>query len=464
VPDTLDDGTYVVGWQAVSADSHKIRGAFTFSVGAPSATAPGVIEDIFTSSSSTQSESLLLGAGRLLSFGAIGVLLGGLFLALTVTPELVGAARIAWLLAIAAVIAIVGTVWMIAAQAHLLTGSYFALDDVVGTQSGQWWIARIAAIVFFSMLIPIRAFLTPPLGRVLTVVAGIAVLTVVAAGGHAITGDQVVLGLAATVVHLAAMSIWFGGLTLLVVGVPRVWFWWTASQFSPWGLGSVVALALTGSVNAWRQLGSIEGLTESSYGRWLVIKLLLVLIVVIAASFSRRMAHSDDEDEHDLEDGVAAEDDGADHAHVAQQAPPALRRTVVFETFGIVLILMATAGLVNSPPPPSTGATTQSASAVVGERVVQVELEPAVTGGTEMHIYLTSPGGGLDRADEISVAAYLPEADLGPIIVETFPAGPNHVIATDADLPVAGLWSFDVAARFGEFDQVVFTVQIPVTD
>ncbi|MGH2722261.1 MAG: copper resistance CopC family protein, partial [Actinomycetota bacterium] len=33
----LEDGTYIVAWRVVSADSHPIRGAFTFSVGAPSA-------------------------------------------------------------------------------------------------------------------------------------------------------------------------------------------------------------------------------------------------------------------------------------------------------------------------------------------------------------------------------------------------------------------------------------------
>jgi len=36
-------------------------------------------------------------------------------------------------------------------------------------------------------------------------------------------------------------------------------------------------------------------------------------------------------------------------------------------------------------------------------------------------------------------------------------------VGVDVDLPVAGLWTFDVTARFGEFDQVVFTVQLPVS-
>lgn len=463
LPATIDDGTYVVGWQAISADSHKIRGAFTFSVGAATPTAPGVIDDIFAAGDSSPAESLLLGVGRFLSFAGIGVLVGALFLAAVLVPELIADRRIGRVLAAAAGAAVVGTMAMFLGQAHLIAGSYFAWGDVVGIRSGQWWFARLVAIALFALFIPARSFLTSLPGRVEIAVAGLVVFGVVAAGGHAVSGDNVLLGVGATVVHLAAMAIWLGGLVLLLVGLPRVWFWWTASQFSPWALGAVVALAATGSANAWRQLGSFDGLTDSAYGRWLVIKLLLVASVVVAAYFSRRMSRSDDPAAVAVADGEATPLAVGAAVAESQQPPPALRRTVALEVAGMALILMATAGLVNSPPPPSA-ATTESASVVVGERIVQVELAPAVTGGTEMHVYLSSPGGGLDRADEITVEASLPAADLGPLDVEVVPAGPNHVIGPAVDLPVAGLWTFEVTARFGEFDQVIFTVQIPVSD
>ena len=470
VPATIDDGTYVVGWQAVSADSHKIRGAFTFSVGVATPTEPGLIDDIFDAGGTSSSDSLLLGVGRFASFAGIGVLVGALFLAAVIVPELIGERRIGFLLVGAAIAALVGTAMMFAGQAHVIAGSYLSWGDVVDLQSGRWWLVRLAAIGLFALFIPARSFLTSTPGRVEIALAGIAMFAVVAAGGQAVAGDDVLLGFVSTVVHLGAMALWLGGILLLVAGVPRAWFWWTASQFSPWALGSVVALAATGSVNAWRQLGSLDGLTDSAYGRWLVIKLLLVAAVVGVAFFSRRMSRSDDTDTDTDADTAASAADGAaapvavGAAAADVQVPPvALRRTVVLEVAGIALILMATAGLVNSPPPPSA-ATTESASVVVGDRIVQVELEPAVTGGTEMHVYLSSPSGGLDRADEITVEASLPAADLGPLDVEVVPAGPNHVIGPLVDLPVAGLWTFEVTARFGEFDQVIFTVQIPVSD
>ena len=163
------------------------------------------------------------------------------------------------------------------------------------------------------------------------------------------------------------------------------------TRFSPWALGSVAVLAVSGSANAWRQLGSLKGITDSSYGRWLVIKLVLVVAVIGVAGFSRRTVHTRD-----------------------HEASAIVRRSVGVEIAGIALILGATAGLVNSPPPLDT-AEIVSVSAVVGSRVAQVELEPAVTGGTEMHVYITSPSGALDPADEITVTAELPAPGHPPV-------------------------------------------------
>jgi copper transport protein len=440
IPATLDDGTYVVAWQALSADSHRVRGSFTFSVGVPSAVTPGVLDGLFDGASDSSSDEILLGIGRFVSYAGVGILVGGLVLAVALTPSVIGTRRVGALLVVAAELAIVGTLWMIAAQANLIGGSFLSWGSVADTQSGQWWIARLVVIAMFSILIPLRSRLAVRGGVVVAGVLGLGVLGVVAAGGHAVSGDAIVIGFVSTLVHLAAMSIWFGGLALVVLAPPPGQFWSTVTRFSPWALGSVAALAVTGGVNGWRQLGSLTGLTESSYGRWLVIKLVLVVFVVGLAAFNRRIIHTRDD-----------------------AATALVRRSIGFEIAGIVLILGATAGLVNSPPPIDTPDIV-SVSAVVGERVAQVELEPAVTGGTEMHVYITSPSGALDRADEISVTAELSEQDIPPFDIPMFPAGVNHVVGTDVILPVAGLWTFEVTARYGDFDEVIFTVQIPVTD
>ncbi len=440
IPSTLDDGTYVVAWQAVSTDSHRVRGSFTFSVGVLSAVAPGVVDGLFDGGSDSSSEDFLLGIGRFVSYAGVGLLAGGLVLALALSPSTVGSRRVGVLLVVGAELAIVGTVWMIAAQANMIGDSFLSWGAVADTQSGQWWIARLVVIVFFCVLIPLRSRLVVRGALFVVGALAIGMLGVVAAGGHAISGDSVVIGFVSTVVHLAAMSIWLGGLAVVLVAPPQGQFWSTVRRFSPWALGSVVALAATGTVNAWRQLGSIDDLTDSSYGRWLVVKLVLVVLVVAVATFSRRIVHTRGDD-----------------------ATVTVRRSVGIEIAGIALILGATAGLVNSPPP-TDAPEIVSVSAVVGDRVAQIELEPAVTGGTEMHVYVTSPSGALDSADEITVTAGLPEQDVPPFDVKMFPAGLNHVVSTDVNLPLAGLWTFEVTARYGEFDEVVFTLQVPVSD
>ena len=435
----LADGTYVIAWQALSADSHRIRGSITFSVGEATAVSTGVVDGLFDATAESGTDSLLLALGRFVSYAGVGLLAGVMVMALALSPATVGSRRVGIVLVAAAELAFVGTLWMIAAQANLIGGSFAAWGSVVDTRSGQWWVARLVAIALFSVLITIRTRLAVRGGVWVVGALGLGMLAVTAAGGHAVTGDDVVLGVVSTMVHLAAMALWFGGLAVVLVAPEGGRSWNTAIWFSPWALGSVVALAISGGVNSWRQLGTLSGLTESSYGRWLVIKLLLVVLVVGVAAFTRFTVHRRDSDSTTM-----------------------LRRSVGVEMVGIALILGATAGLVNSPPPVPAGEIV-SVSAVVGARVAQVELEPAVTGGTEMHVYLSSPSGALDQADEITVQAELPAQDIPPFEVEVVPAGVNHVIGTAVNLPVAGLWTFEVTARYGEFDQVVFTVQIPVS-
>ena len=442
VPATIADGTYIVGWQAISADSHKIRGAFTFSVGAATPTAPGVIDAIFDASGTDQSDSLLLGIGRFMSYAGIGVLLGALFLAAVLVPELIGERRIGTLLVAAALVAIVGTGLMFAGQAHLVSGSYLAWGDVVRIQSGKWWLGRFDAIGLFALFI--AGALVPGLdssgvSRWRSLRWSCAVSSLPA--GMQSPATSWWPGSLATVVHLAAMSIWLGGLALLAFGVPRSWFWWTASHFSPWALGAVVVLAANRqrermaparfALGAHRFVATAAGSSSSccSWRWWWRSRPSVAAWPAPTTRTSRGSRRRADGARSATSRTIIG--DGA-VTNPPQEAPAALRRTVLLEVAGMALILMATAGLVNSPPPPSA-ATTESASAVVGDRIVQVELEPAVTEGAEMHIYLSSPSGGLDRADEITVTASLRSADLGPLDIETVPAGPNHVIGTDVE-------------------------------
>jgi copper transport protein len=62
------------------------------------------------------------------------------------------------------------------------------------------------------------------------------------------------------------------------------------------------------------------------------------------------------------------------------------------------------------------------------------------------------------------VTAELPAQQVGPVDIPTVPAGPNHVTTNDANFPIPGQWTITVTARYGEFDQIVFTTDIAITN
>ncbi|MBI5090089.1 MAG: copper resistance protein CopC/CopD [Actinobacteria bacterium] len=441
----LADGSYVVAWRAVSADSHPVSGAFVFAVGSSTATRPGLVDDLLSESAPPASGEAWLGIGRGFSFAGVALLVGGLACTVRCAPSRLTSRSTGVLLWAGVAAGIAGTATMIAAQGSITVGDWLAWDDVGSTTAGRWRIVRLAMFVAAAPLITLRrADRWGGWWLNVSLLGSGALLAVVAAGGHGASGRWVPLGYTLTVVHLAAMSVWAGGLVVVALSV-RDDVWAVSSRFSPMASSAVGALAATGVVNAWRQSDSLDGLRDSTYGRWLVVKLAVVIVVLGVAAWNRRRLA----------------------ATVAPRAPAAartLRRLVVAEVAGVSLVFVATAGLVNSPPPRAEAAPSLGSVSVVEDgRVAQLTLDPAVTGGTVMHLYVTSTTGSLDQPTDITVSASLPSQSLGPLELPVVAAGPGHVQSSDADLPLAGRWTFTVTARFGEFDATVFELQLNVS-
>jgi copper transport protein len=95
-------------------------------------------------------------------------------------------------------------------------------------------------------------------------------------------------------VHLSAVSVWLGGLAVLVVAL--LWRGAAATddeieavvgRFSQVAFAAVVAIVVSGTVQGWRQVGGYDALLETSYGRLLVLKVALVGGMLVAAAVSR---------------------------------------------------------------------------------------------------------------------------------------------------------------------------------
>src|SRR3954453_16852679 len=117
--------------------------------------------------------------------------------------------------------------------------------------------------------------------------------------GHAVIGENRI-GTAYAVnqsVHLLASGLWLGGLVPLAALVfratrsangPEFAVMRTAlQQFSRMGYVAVALIALTGIMNTVVLVGSIHGLTDTPYGRLLLIKIALFLLLIGLAAINR---------------------------------------------------------------------------------------------------------------------------------------------------------------------------------
>ncbi|WP_405538770.1 copper resistance CopC/CopD family protein [Streptomyces antimycoticus] len=302
----LPDGTYTVAWKAVSEDSHPVSGAFTFSIGAPSKTTAKVP----TGEASDSTVSTLYGIGRYAAYGGFAALVGG-----SVFAGFCRSSRPVRKIAVGGWV----TVFTASLLLLLLRGPYTdgegiggildlgRLGDVLSTKPGAALLSRLlllgAAAVFLAVLFGSytrrtgereadarrRQDLAFGLGFGGTVMA-VGLSATWAMAEHASVGLQRQLAMPVDMIHLIAVGVWLGGLASLAVtlraGEPigRA----AVRRFSRLAFGSVVALVVTGLYQSWRQVGSWGALTDTEYGRWLLVKVGLVAVLLAIAAISRR--------------------------------------------------------------------------------------------------------------------------------------------------------------------------------
>jgi len=522
LPADLGRGTYVVAWRVISADSHPVHGAFVFSVGTASGAARANAE---AASLADQSGSAAVGAlfwvVRFAAFAGLAVLVGlSVVVALAWRPG--GATRrvrrvlwVSWWTLLAATllgIALQGVYAAALPLGDIVRPSL--VREVLGTRFGRVEELRLVLLVAF---LPVLAGLTGRLGRepgrwrwILPagVVVGVGLLMTPGLAGHASTGDQPLLGLGLDLVHLAAASLWLGGLLLLacfLVGRPGD----TDQPDDPVGVTlrvsayaftAVVLIVATGTVQSIRQVGSLYALFHTSYGRILLVKIALVVLLIGLGALSRRAVHGSWGMRHpgvvpaaptpvpvgasvggatggaDVPAGrpdvTAGGPDGTEDEPAPVVAGPVgdvatrrrrLRRTVLAEVGLALVVLAVTALLVNAvPAKQAAGLPFATSFTTLGVQVNAI-VDPARTGGTNVvHVYVLSQLGTPRAVPELDLSLNLPAQNIGPLTVPLVISGPGHYRADHVDIPVAGDWVLKFTVRTDAIDEQVVPVTMPV--
>jgi copper transport protein len=320
--------------------------------------------------------------------------------------------------------------------------------------------------------------------------------------GHGTTGHWGLLGALATGAHLGAAATWIGLLVLVLAATsgtdqrthPRIKPTWTntkqaassagnqratpttdevlvlVERFSTLAFWSVAVLVLSGMVNGLRQIGTVQGLTSTNYGRLLLTKLGLVAVLVglgwlSRTSLAKRRAAV-------AERALQKPTEPSQRTHLlperqqaAKALPPALvaiRRRMFIESVVAVGVVAITALLVNAPPPLEVLGKPVTVTMRGTALLLDSTISPAQSGKNRLHFYALTPEGQTQAVENMTVTASLPANDIAPIDLKVVRAGPNHFQTLAADLPVKGPWRFIVEVQLDTFtaESVAATINI----
>ncbi|HVM02237.1 MAG TPA: copper resistance protein CopC, partial [Acidimicrobiales bacterium] len=433
----LDDGAYVVTWRVLSADSHPVRGAFTFRVGPAAAGAEdtrALAQRLLNAQGGSTSVAAVYGVVRFAVFAALVLLVGGTAFALALWPAGLGDRRVRRLLGAAWLVLVGGTAVGIGLQGAY--GGGLALADafrpsvfeaVLDTRFGRVWAARLALLAVAAALLALLARRPRPRRAVVAAaLVGVGLLATPGVAGHAATGSLVPLAVAADVVHLGAVAFWLGGLAVLVIAVLRPGDPDTMERvvprFSRAAFVAVVVILATGTLQGWRQAGSADALTSTTYGRLLLTKVALFAAMVGLGAMSRSWVRR-----RYLSPQLAASPGpGAVAATQGAGGLRRLRRSVAAEAAVAVVVLAVTSLLVNAVPAKVALAKPYSAELVADDLLFEVTVDPAKAGPLDLHVYALTPAGTVRDVEEITASLSLPAKDVGPITAPLHRAGPGH--------------------------------------
>ncbi len=506
---SLSDGTYVVAWRVISADSHPVHGAFVFSVGtARGAARANVLATSIANQSGSAAVGVLYWLIRSAAFVGLLFLVGPAVLVALAWREGGRSRRVGkvlwyswWLLVGATLLGI--AIQGVYASALPLSDIYqpSLIGDVLHTRFGEVELLRLALL---AAVVPVLFGLQDRLGggsqrwtwvTPAVCILGLALLATPGLAGHAGTGSSPTVGLGLDIVHLGAAAAWLGGLALLATFLlPRTEGDAAPSdpmlltfQMSSVAFSAVVLVVTTGVFQSIRQVGSVYALLHTVYGRTLLVKIALVVVMIGLGAMSRRAIHGRWRSRIRTARGPAASEEGVNAAPslsspvaaggsgvaVKERMVPTpgetdfprrrLRRSVAAELVIAVAVLAVTALLVNAVPAKQAAGLPFSYSFSTLGIQVNTIVDPARVGPTnQVHVYVLSSVGTPKAIPELDLSISLPSQSIGPLSVPLAVAGPGHYSASNFDIPAAGTWVIKYTVRIDAIDEQVVMTDLPV--
>ena len=504
----IADGTFTATFRVISADGHPVSGGFVFVVGAPGAAPTKSVSELTAMTTTGKVTRVSFMTARAVQYGAIALAIGVLVFLLgpwfaglrevtrseaewrEASEAFVGRARLLLGIAVGAGLlsGAAGIVLQGATAAGVSVGSALrpeVVQNVVETRFGAAWALRLVvwALLGVALGLAFRRHDVPFLRSVALSADGLAlgrrfanrpflVLSVAllpllavspAFAGHAREEDPGILLIPSNFVHVAAISVWTGGLAALVFALPAATrrlapvdrsrlLAAVVSRFSTIAGLSVALVLATGIVQSLFLVGNLDNLLHTNFGHATLVKIALFVMLMGLGGLNRQVS-------------VPRLKRVAAGGEPPGGAGRLLRRAVTAEVTLVVAVLGATGALATYAPSTSIESSGPYAETqTIGPAEVQLTIDPAQVGRNLAHLYLIHPVDGrqYDEAKEVDVTLSQPDKDIGPLETVSRKAGPGHYVLDNAVFGVDGEWEVQVSIRVTEFDAYDGTFEVRI--
>ncbi len=458
----IPDGQYLVSYRVMSADTHPIAGAFSFSVGTP-----GTVDGFEIQEQGIEPARAMVLVNRLLQFISLFIAAGTVFFCVLVRPPRYTESSLRKIITIASAVAAatyilaigvggadmagVGpgslidfSVWKLAAGTNLLDSAIVGVSGVVILNIG-WRVPHTA-------------------GRSATLLlGGVIALTGLALTGHAATAAPRWLMAPSIVLHLFTAAFW------VAATIPLAWILKTSptadstlvlNRFSSRAAIALAVLVASGVCVAIVQVESFPALISTDYGVVLLLKLGVVMLLLALAAFNKywfmpRIEKS--------ESGSVLHLRWAIYVEVGLMAGVLILTTILTTTvpprsLATVPRQDAPDVMLDSFASPGDFATTMAQQGFI----LDVSVSPAQAGRSILTVVVTNEEGVVFLPVAVNASLSLPALDIEAVKISLEPQAGGEYYADLREIVIAGDWELRIDVLVDDFTQLVYRMRVPI--
>ncbi|MEY3822731.1 MAG: hypothetical protein RL628_839 [Actinomycetota bacterium] len=444
----IPNGLYVVAWRAVSNDGHAIEGAYSFQIGAsaPIVATSDLIANVLSGQDGPRGLSWLMGVAKFLGFLGLCLVLGCLAM---LAGGSISSRRVISFVGVGWIFAAVGALVLFVAQGpYTIAGTWSDLfdtslwSDVYATRLGKALVVRELLLLSLIVLIwSLRGNFARSLTswwRSTTLLVGVGIVLTFSASGHPSASSLAGIAVFVDALHFSSVILWVGGLIVVACGgvMRSVHADVVVRRFSRMATFAIPTAVLTGLWQTWHLVPAISDITQTTWGKALLIKTCFVIAAVTLGGFARWL--------------------------VQRGEGNSIHRIIVVEFLIATVVLGVTAGMLAKSPEVTEANAVFSTQLVEGGTIVGIAVTPGRVGNNEIHVTISTPSGTLSPVEGVTMRLTLPGSEVPTITAAVSELGPNHFVGALSIL-TAGTWTLEILVQPDPSTSTRYATEVPIS-